>query len=185
MITYNDIREATVKERYSQQLQPIPKNFVGEVAKYLEEKKQISLSGEDAFSDEFIKTKKQLENAIILFKEFIRTRKKKILNLILIASETGISKQDFENMLAFEKELFEELMKNIDVSDKHLNAMLNGKKEKEAKNVMVVFVDDVEGFVGLDGNRMGPYEKGQMANLPKEIVKILVDGGKVELVPVD
>jgi len=29
---------------------------------------------------------------------------------------------------------------------------------------------------------MGPFEKGQIANLPKEVVKILVDGKKVEIV---
>ena len=34
-----------------------------------------------------------------------RTRRKKILNLVLIAAETGISKKDFDNMLDFEKEL--------------------------------------------------------------------------------
>jgi hypothetical protein len=27
---------------------------------------------------------------------------------------------------------------------------------------------------------MGPYEKGQIANIPKEIAKILIDGGNVE-----
>ena len=64
-----------------------------------------------------------------LFKEIMLRRRKKILNLVLIAAETGISKQDFDNMLEFEKSLFEELMKCIDVSDKSLNETLNGKKQ--------------------------------------------------------
>jgi DNA replication initiation complex subunit (GINS family) len=181
MITYNDIYEASKKERYSEQLQPIPKNFVSEVASYLKEKREMASKDNDVFSDVIMKTKKQLENAITLFKELILRRKKKILNLVLIASETGISKQDFENMFAFEKVLFEEFMKSIDNSDKILNGMLNGSSI-EQKNELVVFKEFVEEFIGLGGEKMGPFEKGQIANLPKEITRILVDGGKCDFV---
>jgi hypothetical protein len=99
----------------------------------------------------------------------------------LIAAETGISKQDFENMLPFEKTLFEDLMKSIDISEKRLNDILNGNKE-EQKNELVVFKEFVEEFVGLTGEKMGAYEKGQIANIPKEIAKILIDSGKAEVV---
>jgi DNA replication factor GINS len=181
MITYNDIYEASKKERYSEQLQPIPKNFVSEVAFYLNEKREISSKDDDIFSDVVIKTKKQLENAITLFKELILRRKKKILNLVLVASETGISKQDFENMLPFEKTLFEEFMKSVDSSEKMLNDMLNGSSKEEQKNEMIIFIEPVEEFLGLDGEKMGPYEKGQIANIPLEIAKILIDSGKAEI----
>ncbi len=179
MITYNDIYEASRKERYSDQLQQLPKNFVEEIAEYLKEKREISSGQDDVFSDVIIKTKKQLENAITLFKELILRRKKKILNLVLIAAETGISKQDFENMLPFEKTLFEGLMKSIDISDKKLNDMLNGSRE-EQKNEMIVFKEYVEEFIGLGGEKMGGYEKGQIANIPKEISRILIEAGKAE-----
>lgn len=181
MITYNDIYEAARKERYSEQLQPLGKNFINEVSDYLKEKKEISSKDSDSFSDVIVKTKKQLENAIAFFKELIRRRKEKILKLVLIAAETGISKQDFENMLPFEKTLFEDLMKNIDASEKRLNDILNGNKE-EAKNELIVFREFVEEFVGLNGEKMGGYEKGQIVNIPKEIAKILIDSGKAELV---
>jgi DNA replication initiation complex subunit (GINS family) len=180
MITYNDIYEASRKERYSDQLQPLPKNFITEVSDYLKEKKEIASKDNDVFSDVIIKTKKQLENAITLFKELILRRKKKILNLVLIAAETGISKQDFDNMLAFEKLLFDDLMKAIDISEKKLGDLLNGEKD-EKKNELIVFKENVEEFMGLNGEKMGPFEKGQIANLPREIVKILVDSGKAEI----
>ena len=180
MITYNDIYEASRKERYSEQLQPLSKKFIKEVANYLKEKKEIASKQDDAFSDVIFKTKKQFENATTLFKELMLTRRKKILNLILVASETGISKQDFENMFLIEKILFEEVMKCIDFSDKQLKEALEGKKE-EGKNDLVSFKEDVEGFVGLGGEKIGPFEKGQMANLPKEIVSILIADGKAEM----
>lgn len=179
MITYNDIYEASRKERYNEQLQPIPKNFVREVAEYFKDKKEFTAKQDDEFSDVIVKTKKQLENAITLFKETMLRRRKKILNLVLIASETGINKQDFENMLDFEKELFEEFMKCIDVSDKKLSGIFEGKK-KDNKNELVVFKENVEDFVNLEGEKMGPYEKGQIANIPSEIAKILIEDGKCE-----
>lgn len=182
MITYNDIYEAARKERYSEQLQKLPKIFISDVAKYLKEKKQITLKEDNDFSDVIAKTKKQLENAITLFKELMLRRKKKILSLVLIAAETGISKQDFENMLEFEKKLFEDFMKCIDSSDKNLSDTLNNKKEEVHKNELVIFLVNVAEFVGLDGNRMGPFEKGQIVNMAKDIAKILIDDGKVELV---
>jgi DNA replication initiation complex subunit (GINS family) len=182
MITYSDIYEAARKERYSEQLQPIPKNFVTEISVYLKDKKEIAAKEDDEFSDIILKTKKQLENAMTLFNELMLRRRKKILNLVLVAAETGISKQDFENMLAFEKELFEELMKCIDASDKKLKAVFNGKKEEEQKNQLVVFLDDVGEFLNFDGTMLGPYVKGQIANLPKEVVKILINDNKCEIV---
>jgi len=181
MITYNDIYEASRKERYSDRLCPMQKKFIGEVATYLKEKKEAAFNDEDVFNDSVIKTKKQLENAITLFRELMLRRRKKILNLVLIAAETGISKQDFDNMLSFEKELFEEIMKCVEKSDKEMNSLLNGGKEKEErKNEMVVFLEEIPEFVGFDGNPIGPFKLGQIANLPSEITNILIADKKCE-----
>ncbi|MEK6906529.1 MAG: hypothetical protein AABW81_02815 [Nanoarchaeota archaeon] len=181
MITYNDIYEATRKEKYSPQIQPLSKNFIEEIASYLKEKRGMTLKEDDVFSDVILKTKKQLENAITLFKELMRMRRKKILNLVFIATETGISKQDFDNMLISEKTLFEDLMKCVDSSDKKLGEIMNGKRNG-AKNEMIVFKKDVEEFLDMNGEMMGPFEKGQIVNLPKEVVKILVDDDKADIV---
>ena len=182
MITYNDVYEAARKERYSEQLQPINKNFILEVSEYLKEKKEIASKEDDIFSDVIVKTKKQLENAITLFKELMLRRRKKILNLVLIAAETGISKQDFENMLTIEKEMFEELMKGIEVSDKKISELLNGKEKQTENNDLIVFKEDIEELMDLDGKKIGPFEKGQIANLSKNIAKILVEDNKADYI---
>lgn len=181
MITYSDIYETARKERYSDQLQPISKNFIIEVSNYLKEKKEVATKEDDIFSDTIAKTKKQLENAVMLFKELMRIRRKKILDLVRIAAETGISKQDFENMFDFEKDFFEDMMRCVESSDKKLNEVLNGKKE-EKKNILLVFKKDVEEFLDLDGEKIGGFEKGQLANLSSEIANILIDDGKAEIV---
>jgi len=183
MITYKDIYETAKKERYSENLQPIPKNFIKEIAKYMKEKREAAVREDDVFSDALIKTKKQLENAITLFQELLRRRRKKILNLVLIASETGISKQDFENMLLVEKSLFEDLMQCIEKSDKKLNELLSGKKEEDInKNSLIVFLEDVEEFNSSEGDLYGPYEVGQFANIPTEVVDVLLKEKKAQLI---
>jgi len=181
MITYNDIYEALRREKYSEQLQQLPRNFVNEVSDYLKEKKEVTEKKDDIFSDAIIKTKKQFENAISIFKEIFLRRKKKLLQLSFIARETGISKRDFENMLDFEREMFDKIVKGLEDADKEISDLINGKQENKV-NVLVVFKDDVEEFLDLNGEKIGPFGKGEMSNLPEEIVNILKDAGKVELV---
>lgn len=182
MITYNDIYEYARKERYSNQLQKLPKNFIPKVSEYLKEKKQSSSKEDDVFSDENIKIKKQLENAITLFRELILRRRRKILDLVLIATETGISKQDFENMLEIEKILFEKIMDCIGKSDKKINESLNGKIEDIQKNEMICLKEDINELAGFNGEKIGPFEKGQIVNIPKDIAKILIEDNKAEII---
>jgi len=187
MITYNDIYEALRRERYSEQLQPLGKNFVGEVASYLKEKKSITEKSGDMFSDAISKTKKQFENAISMFKELMLRRKKKLLNLAFVAAETGVSKRDYENMQPFEKEVFDKIMKDMEEGDKQLAKMLSGeeKEEEKVKNKLIAFLQDTEEFLGLDGDKLGPFKKGEVVNLPVEIANILVVDNKAEYVEDD
>ncbi|VVB78228.1 Uncharacterised protein [uncultured archaeon] len=184
MIAYNELYDALRKERYSEQLQPIPKNFIKDVAAYLKDKKEIANKKDDDFSDTIMKTKKQFENSIAIFKELMLRRKKKILELAFVAAETGISKRDFENMLAVEKEAFEGIMKSLERSDKTINEMLKGmdNEEHKPKNKMVVFIEDVVEFLDLDGNKLGPFKKGDVANISEEIANILVIDKKAEAI---
>jgi len=183
MITYNELYDALRKERYSEQLQPIPKRFIKEVADYLKDKKEIANKESDDFSDTILKTKKQYENSIAIFKELILRRKKKILELAFVAAETGISKRDFENMLAVEKESFDNIMKVLEKGDKKITEILKGAEEEGdniPKNKMVVFVEETDEFLDLEGNKLGPFKKGDVANLAGEIANILLIDKKVE-----
>ena len=181
MITYNELYDALRKERYSERLQPIPKRFVNEVSAYLKDKKEIANKKDDEFSDTIQKTKKQFENSIAIFKELILRRKKKILELAFIAAETGISKRDFENMLAIEKECFDGIMKSLEKSDKEINKLLKGAEEEEkTSNKMIVFIENTEGFLDLEGNTLGPFKKGDIANIAEEVANILIIDKKAE-----
>ena len=182
MITYNDLYEANRKEKYSEKLEFLPKNFLGEVGEYFSEKKQLVSQEDHLFSEAIAKTKKQLENAVMLFKELMRQRRKKLLQLAFVASETGIAKRDFDNMLDFEKRLFESMMKSVELADKEIDQELKGDRKEDQKYLMVLCLAHIDSFVGLDGNPLGPYEKGQVVNLAKTIAEILIADGKAETV---
>jgi DNA replication initiation complex subunit (GINS family) len=184
MITYNDLYESLRKERYSDELQVLAKSFISEVAEYFNEKKSSTDSKDDFFSDATIKSKKKLENAIGIFKELLLRRKKKILNLAFVASETGISKRDFENMLPFEKELFESVVKALEKTEQSLSEGMAGEK-LENNFLLVRFLDSVSTFLNAEGEEVGPFEKGEVANMDREIAEILEKDKKVEILEED
>ncbi|MEK6890546.1 MAG: hypothetical protein AABX03_00230 [Nanoarchaeota archaeon] len=178
MISYSDIYEALRKERYSEQLQPIPKKFVIEVSNYFQEKRNLSqqTGQSELFSEDIAKTKKQIENAASIFKELMLLRKKKLLSLAFVASETGINKRDFDNMLDFERELFDKIMVSVQEAEKRLSFDLNGSSnygvDQEMK--LILFLDNVEELIGLDGKTIGPFKKDEITLLPKQVAEIFV-----------
>ena len=182
MITYNELYEALRKERYSEQLQPLPKIFIKEVGAYLKDKKEIVDKKDDDFSETLLKTKKQFENSLSIFKELLLRRKKKILDLAFVAAETGISKRDFENMFALEKECFDDIMKSLERADKKVSELLKGTEQEKKQHKMIVFVEDTDEFLDLQGNALGPFKKGDIVNVAEEIASILIFDKKAESV---
>ena len=85
-------------------------------------------------------------------------------------------------MLSFEKSLFEDMMKCIDIADSKIHETLNGKKHQEDKNSLIIFTTKVEEFMDMEGEKLGPFEKGQMANISRDIARILIEDKKAELV---
>jgi DNA replication initiation complex subunit (GINS family) len=185
MLTFSDIYEAMRKEKYSENLQMLPKKFLVEAANYFKEKKEFLAKESDMFSDIAIKNKKKLDNAVSSFRDLLRIRKKKILNLAFVASQVGISKKDFENLMAFEKDLFEELVKSLERAEKNQNADMSGSVKDERRHRLVRFLEDVPEFLGVDGSDVGPFKSGEVANLESEIVEILSKDKKVEVIDED
>lgn len=183
MITYTDLYELLRKEKYSENLQLLPKTFLEDIAVYFNDRKEQSAGEEDMFQDAVVRNKKQLENSVALFKELILRRKKKLLNLIFVATETGIMKRDYENMMFFEQQVFDSMVKVFEEGDKQMNNFLQGKGEKDKSPFsMILFNEDVDQFVDMTGNTVGPFKIGQLANLENEVANILVSGGKARYI---
>lgn len=185
MITYQEIYDILRKEKYNEALQPLPKNFLKEVSAYIKEKKKI-LSKEDStklFSETLRMTRKQLDNTMSMIKELMMIRQRKVLNLALTASMTGISKRDTENLLSHEAEFFDAAVQQLEKCQKYVAKKLEGEEEeKELKNVLIRFKENVPAFLGEDGRELGPFRQDEIANLPKQIAAILISDGKATAV---
>ena len=85
----------------------------------------------------------------------LRLRKKKILNLAFIASEVGISKKDFENMLDFEKDLFQSIVKALEKAQKDKESEMNKTNNNNLlKHRLIRFLEDVPEFLDFEGEEM-------------------------------
>jgi DNA replication initiation complex subunit (GINS family) len=182
MITYAEIYEILRKEKYNENLQPLPKNFMSEIKSYFSEKKAVSNRESDMFSDEIKKSKKQLENAIEIIKELTRRREEKVLRLAVIAAKIGISKKDIENMLDTEKDLFTIVAEKIENAEKKLHLVIQGIHEETFQNDLVKFNQDIPEVLGQDSKVLGPFKKGDIANLPKDIATIFIDSKQATLI---
>ena len=165
------------QEKLNDPLQKIPLDFIKRFSEFIHENKKIITRNGDFFAEELVRDKKQYENSMVLFKELMLRRKKKLLNLVFMANETSVIKKDFENMFPFEKDLFDGLLSSMEQNDKLISVLLL----KEASNrdeVSLIITDDVESFVGMDGESIGPFEKGQYVLLEKQIADVLINGKK-------
>ncbi len=182
MLTYNDLYELLRKEKYSETLQLIDKNFLTDFSEYLKKLREESKGESDLFSNTAMESKKQLENSIAIFRGLILRRKKKLLQLVFVAAETGIMKRDYETMFEFEKKVFDSLVKSLEQGDKDLSLILNGKNESKIENKMIIFSENVESFIDMSGSPIGPFIKGDLVNLDSKVSDILVSSGKANYV---
>lgn len=181
---YHDLYEAVRKEKYAETLQKFDKNFLSDFSFYVQELRKKTMGESDFFSDNVFEYKKQLENAFALFKGLILRRKKKLLNLVFVAAETGIMKRDYENMFEFEKKTFDNFVKAFEEGDRDLASLLHGKQEvaEQLRHKMILFNENISAFVDMGGNTLGPFTKGELAHLDASVGDILVKGGKATFV---
>jgi len=174
MITYNDLYLLVRKEKDSKELQALPENFLGDVREYIEDKKK-RFEGKEL--DEILKKlKKQFEDFEILLNSLFFIRLKKILDLACLAKDSGISKSDIERMLPEEREFFERVVEEIEKLNKNIDDKIKEKKDLK-NNILVRFKEDIP-EINYESVVYGPFEKGDIANLPKEIAEILIEEKK-------
>ncbi len=199
IITYETLFEILRLEKYKKELQKLEDNFFSNVAKYSEEKRAILHSQEskdNLFAQQNIeKTRKQLENIQKILKELYEKRESKIVQLALFCSRTKSKLQDSSMLLEEEKQLFENIVEQLDlfragIQDRlvegktpeiiHPNKEARVQTQEALKNKLVRFIQAVPQFVGEDMNTYGPYESEDIANLPVKVSEILIKNNRAE-----
>jgi len=174
-ISFEVIRKIQRSEQREVKLTKLPENFFSKVKEYLKSKKRVAArkSDEKAFIE--------VKNIERLIEDIYNRRERKILNQALISVRTGIPP---ENLLPEEKEFFERIVELLKERRKKVLLPMFEDVEENVEEELVVFNEDVPEFVGVDMKVYGPFSKGDVAKLPKENAKVLVDAGKVRVMKV-
>ncbi len=168
-ITFELIRKIQREEESSPKLTKLPENFYQNVKNYLEQKRKISEKMEDR------KVSIELKNVERVVEDIFNKRERKIVMQAVNHARVGLS---VENLTEEEKNFFEKIVAIIKERREKILSELFEKREEGVR--LVVFKEAVPQFVGVDLKTYGPFEKGDIAKLPEENAKLLLEKGLVE-----
>jgi len=164
-ISFEFIRKIQREEMTEPKLSKIPEDFYQKAKNYLEQKKSIAEKKNDKLES------LEVKNVERLLEDIFNRRETKMLNNAIITVRTGIPPQ---NLIEDEKEFFESAV-NMMRSQRERVLNLLFKKTKEIKDFeKIEFSEDVEEFVGIDLKKYGPFNKGDVADIPIENAKLLI-----------
>lgn len=177
-ISYETLFDIFRNEKKNTELQSLPKDFYKLVSAYVS-----SAEGDK-------------KNILKILEDIYERRERKIINCALVATRT---KTRPESLLPEEEELFDQISEVVSKFRKiNLSRLLNPETEKpdtdvsetqeektmeqasetpeenENENILVRFIQPVPKFVGKKLEVYGPFENEDMANLPAEIAKLLI-----------
>jgi len=168
MITFEAIRKIQMEEQISPKLSKLPENFFDEVKTYMSQKKEISKTKDDR------KSSLEMKNIERLVEDIYNRRERKILNQVIVSARTNMLP---ENLINSEKDFFEVLLKSVKERRTTFTESFDRKVQMES---LVVFREDVPEFVAIDEKIYGPFKKGDIARLPEENMKLLIERGIAE-----
>lgn len=167
-ISFDIIRKIQREEQISPKITKLPENFYSAVSDYVSQKRKMK--------EEDRRTVLETKNIERLVEDIFNRRERKIINYSIISARTGIEP---ENLSEEEKEFYQKLVDTIKKRrESDLKKILGEEKEEIVS--MVIFKEDVPQFVGVDEKNYGPFKKGDIAKLPEENMKLLIEKTIVE-----
>jgi DNA replication initiation complex subunit (GINS family) len=170
-ISFEYLRKILNEEKKNPNLTKIPEDFYEVVKQYIEGKKKLAKERKDEI---------ELRNIERIVENIFNLRERKIVNFAIMYARAGVQPS---NLTSEEKVFFDKLVELINSRReilKNIKAALEEKEEKKEFEILVVFKQDFPAFVGIDGQTYGPFKRGDIAKLPEENRKILVEKGIVE-----
>mgnify|MGYP007109746690 CR=1 FL=1 len=119
-----------------------------------------------------------LKNIERLVESIFNRRERKILNAAIAHVRSGM--QPPSNLTEEEKVFFEKVCEILKGRREEILSSLFSAKEEKGKVKLVVFKKNVSSFVGVDSKVYGPFKEGDIARIPEENLKILLEDGVIE-----
>ena len=168
-ITYELIRKIQREEEKQPKLTKLPDNFYSQVSNYLIQKKRIASAKSDR-KDTF-----EVKNVERLIEDIFSRRERKILNHAIINARTGMNT---ENLSEEEEKFHSQILQAL--KERRMNILRKILDQAETKEGMVLFKQETPAFVGSDMLNYGPFKEGDVAKIPEENKRILLEKGIVE-----
>jgi len=196
LISYETIRAVHRAEK-DEQLQKLPDNFFGSVKSWLSHKQKNSDSASllevhnaKKLLDDILKRR---ERKIVL--SAMRTMRGEVPPVNLIDSERRFFDEIVMIMKAHRQDMQEKMMGYAEVVESKIDdikkTMGDMKPEiieddepiqpSNDKKKFVKITSDIPKFVGSDMETYGPFNKGEMANLPEEVAEVLLSRDVAEV----
>jgi len=161
VLTFETLSKIAREEKVSPSLTRLPEDFFESVSTYIYKKMQLNEGGDSW----------ELENAKMVLSDIIKIREKKILLSALSFADSGVEPA---NLTPDEKTLFDQAASMIMQFRAGRKKVLEPVHERKS---IIAFLEDVPQFVGTDLMNYGPFGKGDIANLPEDVTKLLIEKG--------
>ncbi len=165
MLTYDTLSRIVEQERNAKTLTRLPDEFFEDAKLYIESKSKVSGGKEDAW---------ELDNAKRLLQDLLEIRERKVLTLALHFVRSGVSPN---NMVGEELEFFNSVVSALKDFQSRKRLMVDGKPESRW---LLAMLADVPEFLDLKLRKYGPYRQGDIATVPEENARLLVESGKAK-----
>lgn len=199
--TYEDLYELLRKEKSDNDLQEITPADLKKIKEYFDTKKSFlekqSTSGTFFNSKKLEKIQTEIENAKRALKDLYEKRERKIISRAIFSSRMDSKLKDTTNMFKNEEFLYQTLIELLNKNKDEFFKTFEKGLEKDSKEppksepktlkeqpeekekLKVRFLAEIPVLMDEDLNEHGPFKTGQVAELPVNLVKILLDQEKV------
>ncbi|MEA2090021.1 MAG: hypothetical protein U9O89_04610 [Thermoproteota archaeon] len=183
MSMYDKVYEAWRHEKESTELQSLPNGFYRRLVDYV---KRLREEGR-MLDKESVKAKllnNELNKVEKMTTELVHVRLRKVLNKLRSGERVSEGA-----LTAEERKLCGEVLSLSDSFRAFLRGILQGRvvnvDEGTSGCKVVRFLRGIPAFVGVDMKTYGPFKTEDIASLPAENVKVLIDRGAAALVEIE
>lgn len=173
------VEQVWIDEKKKRELTELPENFYDRSASFVAELRR-ELRESDGLREEILE--REFEHVLSLVQEVY------LIRILKITS--NLFEVDEENYLEEEKEAFSQVEEELsDLREGLIEPVMEGEFElrppEETSNILVRMNESVEEpIVASDMNHYGPFEVGDLANLPKRSAELMVGNGLASKVSV-
>ncbi len=173
---YNELYEAWRREKENLEIQGLPEDFYTRLADYMQKIREESRMLDEKTTKAKL-MRRELRNVRKMIKGLVQLRRKKVLRKTM--AEKIVPR---ETLTDEEERLHGGILPLTESYEAFLKDLLRGrlstvKKVEKSKQMLVRFLQAVPAIIGSDMKPYGPFKAEDVATLPTENARILINQG--------